>query len=208
MDVDRDPISTAQGTLLMTYNSSMRSHRNINTFWLGVAIHFSKEADAHRYHHLLNITTEKRNVLKKLWWCCILRDRILSLGVRRPLQITSEEFNFNEVALLSEEDFEKEIGHSKVYDASSKRSLVHLLLALCDLAVSLTDVIMTVYPSSGPPNSMSDQKAEQCLRRVEISMSCLNNWFEKATTNFPTPAGIGDVHLSLILYTNLMYMYY
>jgi hypothetical protein len=210
MDVERDPISTSQGTLLMTYNSSMRSHKNINTFWLGVAIHFAREADAHRYYLLPYITIERRNILKRLWWCCILRDRILPLGVRRPLQITGEEFDFNEATPLSAEDFENEIECSKVYDSSSKQSLVQLLLTLCDLAVCITDVIMVVYPLSGPPDLTlsSDQKADQCLCRIESCISDLNGWFEKATISFPTPAGIGDIHSSLILYTNLMYIYY
>jgi hypothetical protein len=210
MDVERDPIATSQGTLLMTYNSSMRSNKNINTFWLEVAIHFAREADAQRYYLLPNITTERRNVLKRLWWCCILRDRILPLGVRRPLKISGEEFNFNEATPLSAEDFEDEIECSEVYDSSSKRSLIQLLLILYDLAVCLTDVIMVVYPSSGLPDLTlwSDHKADQCLYRIESCISGLNRWFEKATISFPTPAGIGDIHSSLILYTNLMYMYY
>lgn len=210
MDVERDPIATSQGTLLMTYNSSMRSNKNIDTFWLGVAIHFAREANAHRYYLLPNITIERRNILKRLWWCCILRDRILPLGVRRPLKISSEEFDFNEVTPLIAEDFEDEIECSKVYDSPSKRALIRLLLVLCDLAVCLTDVITFVYPLSGPPDPSpwSDQKTDQCLFHIESCISGLNCWFEKATMSFPTPAGIGDIHSSLILHTNLMYMYY
>lgn len=210
MDVSRHPISTAQGTLLMTYNSSAQSHKKINTFWLGIAIRFAKEAGAHRYHILTGITAEKRNALKRLWWCCIIRDRILPLGVRRPLQITGEEFNFEEAVPLYDDDFEDEIERSGVYDIPSKRSLTQLFLLLCQLAVALTDVIMVVYPASGQPDLTlsSDHKTDQYLQHIESCVLTLDAWFEHATARFPTPAGIGDIQSSVILYTNLMYIYY
>ncbi|KAH6668929.1 fungal-specific transcription factor domain-containing protein [Halenospora varia] len=204
-----DPISTAQGTLLLTYNSSMRNYKQVNTFWLGIAIQCAKDGDAHRYHTKPALTAEQRNVLKRLWWCCILRDRILPLGVRRPLHINETDFDFD-VAPLTKEDFESEIGRSKVYSSCTKSSLVELFLALCSLAVSLTEVIMTIYPLNGSFDSrlLDEQNTDQTFDRIRSCQSNLSLWFEKATTEFPTPAGIGDAHESIILYTNLMYMYY
>lgn len=89
---DREPISTAQGALLLSYHPPIRNHNKINTFWLGIAIQFPKDAGAHHYHTVINISDHQKNALKRLWWCCILRDRIISLGVRRPLQINSADF--------------------------------------------------------------------------------------------------------------------
>jgi len=147
--------------------------------------------------------------LKRLWWCCVLRDRILPLGVRRPLNISSVDFDFG-VAPLTKDDFETEIDRSKVYDSSTKYILIEIFLTLCDLAITLTDVIMLVYPLSEPSGeySSSDLQADHALSRVEACKSGLNRWFEKATLCFPTPAGLGDMHESVILYTNLMYMYH
>jgi len=125
--------SIAQGTLLLSYCSPIRNYPRSNTFWLGIAIHFSKQADAHRYQTKRNVSEEHRNTLKRLWWCCVLRDRILALGVRRQLQITSGDCEFNNQKPLVAEDFECEIRYSKVYDAATKHSLVQLLVALCSL---------------------------------------------------------------------------
>lgn len=202
-------MSTAQGALLLTYNSALRNNKQTNSFWLGVAIQCAKEADAHRYHSKPGLTAERRNALKRLWWCCILRDRILPLGVRRPLQISAADFDF-EVAPLTKDDFENEIGRSKVYSSCTKNSLVDIFLALCSLAVSLTEVIMTVYPTNESIDSvlLDEHKVGQTFDRIESSKLALNLWFDKATTEFLTPAAIGNLHESTTLYTNLMYMYY
>jgi len=44
---ESDLLSTAQGTLLLAYNSTLRNYKQVNTFWLGLAIQFAKDADAH-----------------------------------------------------------------------------------------------------------------------------------------------------------------
>jgi len=206
---ETDSVTTAQGTLLLTYNSSMRNCKQINTFWLGIAIQSAKDGDAHQYHTKTALTTERRKILKRLLWCCILRDRILPLGVRRPLNISESDFDF-EAAPLTREDFQSEIVRSKVYSVSAKTSLTDLFLTLCSLAVSLTGVIMTAYPLNGSLNSRSldENKTEHTTDRIEACKFTMGRWFEKATTEFPTPAGIGDVHESIVLYTNLMYIYY
>ena len=197
-----------QGALLLTYNSSMRSFKRANTFWLGIAIQFAKDADSHRYH-TKNATPERRNMLKRLWWCCLLRDRILPLGLRRPLYISASDFDCT-VSPLKKEDFINEIGKSKVYNVPTKHSLIELFIMLCDLAASLTDVIVVIYPLQEPYERRSSDidETEQAIHQVETCRAGLNRWFEKATLYFPTLAGLTDAHKSVVLYTNLMYMYY
>lgn len=107
-------------------------------------------------------------------------------------------------APLYKEDFHNEITGSKVYDMPTKRALTELFITLCHLAVVLTDVIMVVYPLS----EYLDTGIEASLHRIAACKSSLNSWFAKATLLFPTPAGLNDMHESVILYTNLMYMYY
>lgn len=196
-------VLSAQGALLLSYNSSMRNLKRLNTFWLGISIQFAKDADAHRYDTNSNLSPHRKNILKRLWWCCIIRDRILPLGVRRPLHISSTDFDFT-AAPMVREDFYSEVTKSKVYDAASKRLLTDLFITLCHLAVVLTDVIMVIYPFS----EYSDTGIEASLGRIATCKSGLNSWFERATLLFPTPAGLSDTHESITLYTNLMYMYY
>jgi len=128
--------------------------------------------------------------------------------MRRHVQISSADFDWS-LTPLNNEDLESEIFRSKVYDASTKRSLIQLMTVVCELAVSLTDVLELVYPLNGFPNSIiSTEQADQSFNRIETCKSSLKSWFEKATINFPTPTPMGMMHDSVVLYTNLTYMYY
>ncbi len=187
----------------------MRNHNKINTFWLGIAIQFAKDAGAHRYYSRENLDPDKRNKLKRLWWCCILRDRIISLGVRRPLQVSPADFVSHQPP-LSVHDLQSEVGRSKVYSPNTKVLLNQLTVALCELAVVVTDVIMLVYPLHESIDSIlsTEEKATQSLNLVATCRCALTGWFKKIFMTFPQPSRPGYVHKSVILYTDLMYIYY
>jgi hypothetical protein len=195
----------AQGTLLMSYFSPVRNHPKVNTYWLGIAIQLAKQAEAHRYQTKRDITPEQRNTLKRLWWCCILRDRILPLGIRKSMQITPLDFDLNTQRPLVAEDFEGELESSRVYDAITKRALVQRLVALCELAVALTDVILVLYPEKEAFAQPGHNDPSSAVRACKFE---LNTWFEKTTVKCLTSPGISETHESVLLYTNLMYMYY
>jgi len=111
---------------------------------------------------------------------------------------------------MIKDDFRHEIGSSKVYDSATKESLVELFLALCELAASLTKLIMVVYPIGGIVESgaLNKEMTDQTVEQIESCKSSLNTWFEKAAVEFPTLVGLGNTHASIVLYTNLMYIYY
>ncbi|PQM43872.1 hypothetical protein VE01_10768 [Pseudogymnoascus verrucosus] len=206
-DGKRDLISTSQGALLLS-QAPDNHNRRINTFWLGVAIQFAKDANAPQYDLDQAITEKQRNVKKRLWWCCILRDRILPLGVRRPLFITNAHFDFGNSPLTAN-DLDEEISYSNVYDSETKRSLAELLEVLCNLAVCLTDIIMILYPINGNPTTSLNELGLTRLRvHIERGKADLSQWFDNASVHFPTPAGLGDTHGSVILHTNVVYIYY
>lgn len=208
LDGKRDRVFTAQGALLLSYSPD-NHNRKINTYWVNVGIRFAKDANAHRYNSLPDLSPRQQNIRKRLWWCCILRDRILPLGVRRPLIISSEHFDFNSNRPLCAEDLAQEVDHSRVYDSATKRALAELLAILCELAVMLTDIITIVYPVNEIPiGSMTEMVLSRFRVRIERCKADLAQWYDSASVRFPTPAGLGDSNDSLILFTNLMYLYY
>jgi hypothetical protein len=203
----REPISTAQGALLLSYSPETHNHK-VNSFWLSIAIRHAKDANAHAYDSDSALTERERNRRKRLYWCCILRDRILPLGVRRPVFITDAHFDFSS-SPLNAKDLENEIGHSKVYDPETKQSLAELIGTLCELAVVLTSVIMIISPVHEIPiASLSEAELSRSWMLIQRARSDLSHWYNNANVKFPTPAGLGDTHESVILYTNLMYLYY
>lgn len=187
----------------------MKDQKRTNSIWLSTAIHLAQAAGADQFHTCSDQSLATKNQLKRLWWCCIVRDRILPLGVRRQLHIDSIDSDLKDHALTAK-DFTREIEESRVYGSQTKRTLVQLFITLCDLAVLLTDVIRTVYATGRPISATSPviQRLQETSASIQSCEASLDAWFESATVQFPTPAGITNTEESLVLYTNLMYIYY
>ncbi|KAG8665128.1 uncharacterized protein FPOAC1_013106 [Fusarium poae] len=128
----------ARCALMLTYHAPFTSDR-ASAFWLSQGIEYAKRAGAHLYSHIEENSREKAS-LKRLWWCCILRDRIMALGLRQQLQIRPTDFDFS-LPGLDQNDFKDEMRLSMVYDSTTKVILVHLIGVLCELAVVLNGVL-------------------------------------------------------------------
>lgn len=143
-----------------------------------------------------------------------MQDRIIALGLRRPLQITSEQFGFETQEMLNEEDFQEEVGRSRVYDAEAKGRLVRVVLALARLARTLTGTIDTVYPQNGfsqlAVGRVEDKDGlEEAERKVKKAKEELEEWFKWARKSVESAkGGEGKENENVTLYTNIMFMYY
>lgn len=224
LETESSPLAIAQAGLLLSFWSPS-STRKPNTSWLSLAIQHAKSAEAHHYAAMpvFSATTHplqhrKQNILKRIWWCCIIRDRTLGLLMRRPIQITRAHFDFDENPTLGYPDLSDEIDRSRVYSSSTKRCLVEILAQLIELYVVLTDILMLVFPLDDTPGWGREMKPEDAGRVRECKVA-LRRWYKDATLRFPMFGG-GQMartatensrenrHDSVILYTNLMYMYY
>ncbi|KAI1077410.1 fungal-specific transcription factor domain-containing protein [Whalleya microplaca] len=225
-DTEASLVSLSQTALLLTYWTPNWSHatKKTNTAWLGIAIQNAKSADAHLYSAMPTFygvddpAKHKQNTLKRLWWCCIIRDRILALGMRRSLQISRAQFDFNANTGLGYADLADEVEHSKVYNAETKRRLVEIFIQIGELCSVLTDLLTLVFPLDDLPG-WGKQLSTDGVARVRECKLELKRWYKGAMLRFPlfgggsTPRmvsakGKQSQHDSTILYTNLMYMYY
>ncbi|KAL2872695.1 Zn(II)2Cys6 transcription factor [Aspergillus lucknowensis] len=201
--VEKDHLVIAQASLLLTYYTT-DAERSTNSRWLRIAIRYAKKERAHLYHRFPSQTGRKTSDLKRLWWCCMIRDRIISLGMRRPIQITPDDFDLRQTG-LSFEDLEEECLQSEVYTPEIKTALCRVLVSLCHLVVAVTDSIMLVYPvAQNMPFCLADRLAQ--LNRLEETKFALLEWEFSWVAN---PDGKEYyIHPSLTLYTNLCAIYY
>ncbi|KAI1342803.1 fungal-specific transcription factor domain-containing protein [Xylariaceae sp. FL0016] len=226
-DTESSLVCLSQTALLLSYWAPNWSHatKKPNSAWLGSAIQNAKSAEAHLYSAMPTFSPltdpvqyKKQNTLKRLWWCCIIRDRILPLGMRRSIQITRSHFDLDANAGLGYIDLADEVNRSKVYNAETKRCLIEIFVQLGELCSVLTDLLTLVFPLDDAPGwgrrngSEDDAKVKECK-------IALRRWYKGASLRFPMFGG-GSVarkstgngkqyqHDSVILYTNLMYMYY
>ncbi|KAI0109037.1 hypothetical protein GGR51DRAFT_118512 [Nemania sp. FL0031] len=225
-DTESSLVCVAQAALLLTYwapNWSLAAKKP-NTAWLGVAIQNAKSAEAHIYSAMPTfspvtepIEYKKQNSLKRLWWCCVFRDRLISLGMRRSIQVSRAHFDVDSNRSLGFSDLANEVGLSKVYNSETKRRLIEIFVQLGELCSVLTDLLTLVFPLDDVPGWGRHNGAEGA-EKVRQSKAALKRWYNAATLRFPVFGGsggsgktTGEKHLqhdSVILYTNLMYMFY
>lgn len=210
LNTESSSIALAQSALLLTYwpTSIGIGPSKPNTIWLSMAIHYAKSVHAHRMLDRPSVppTTisqdKRKRTLRRLWWCCIIRDRILSLGLRRSIQIPKK------YPPLESEDFEEEINCSLVHEPSTKRHLVCILQRVMELCVVLTDLL--------PLLSLSDESLEEqrichtdSQSKLNECQQSLSDWYSATRRQFPIPRkGNQFRHQSVIVHTNMMYIYY
>ncbi|KAL2755720.1 hypothetical protein ACRALDRAFT_1082152 [Sodiomyces alcalophilus JCM 7366] len=186
--------------------------------------HQSQQQKQQQQDHQYALAAKKQNTLKRLWWCCIIRDRVMGLGMRRPLHLTRAHFDPDAAPncpALGVPDLADEISRSRVYPPATKRSLAEVLEQLVELCVVLTDVLVLVFPLDDSPGWGREMRAEE-RARVRDGKIALRRWYKDVTLRFPMGGGRDASrnaggrggrgsefqHDSVILYTNLMYMYY
>jgi len=169
--LEHNSIALAQACLLLSLQSTMMNQR-LNSVWLSKAIAHAETVEASRYY--LEKDPSHRLQKKRVWWSCILRDRMIALGVRRMIQIGPEDFDFDQAG-LEEEDLAEECHNSDVYDVASKKSLSKIIVAQCELAVAMMPMMITAYCEE-----TSSQTDDSSIPMLIHSITAV----ERATTEF------------------------
>ncbi|CAI7641898.1 unnamed protein product [Penicillium pancosmium] len=192
-----------QTSILLSYYCS-RLDPLSNTKWLAVAIQHAWAANAHLYHRFPIQAKQKRTKLKRILWSLIVRDRLIALGMRRPLQIPPSHFDPSSHLPLVLDDLEDEIHASEVYDAHTKIILCKMLTSQCQLAVTLTTLLMTIYPGASLEDLKSD--LDVMWRKFNDSKARLRHWEQHHMVQISHTNG--DENSSISFYHHLTGLYY
>ncbi|KAL2065772.1 hypothetical protein VTL71DRAFT_3442 [Oculimacula yallundae] len=192
----------------LLYDFDTTSNSIANSSWLRLAIQFANSANVAMYDQDSTISADERLNRKRLWWCIVLRDRILPLGVRRSIQITRANFDFN-LPRLTEKDLEPECTSSCVYDAETKRDLIRVFLAQLDLAVELTDALSYVYPANGfrSFDILDYNEVMSMPKKIEMYLENLESWHTRFN-EWVVPGAFSKKHKSVMLYSGLTSIYF
>jgi len=182
-----------------------------NSQWLATAIEHARIIHAHDYPSHTGIDGKRAPQLKRLWWCCILRDATLSLGLRRPPHISFKATSLRH-SLFDLQDFREEIVASRVFDVSTKRIQVRLLSLFCALCWCMLESLEVLYPRWHKIRS-SDSSAEhgQLQRRAFLDQCYrrLNDWYQVAADSEALAYSESSSNdRSLIMFKNLIFMMY
>lgn len=154
-DTDPSELRSAQAALLLSHWSpdACPGQRRMDTVWLCIAIQYWKTILADGCDEYLDIEsadadgTPSQNGLKRLWWCCIIRDRTISLYLRRNIQIDERDLCPVSQPTVAYADLADEIDHSQVYSSILKRDLVEVLGMHLKLYIGTTPLFSLLYPS-------------------------------------------------------------
>ncbi|KAL6875403.1 fungal-specific transcription factor domain-containing protein [Trichoderma longibrachiatum] len=102
-----DQMVLTQSLLLITSWQDASDEHGKTWFWIDAAVSHAFAAGLHLEPsvHKPNLSRRKQRLRRRVWWCCFIRDRLLSLGMKRPPRIRDGDF---QVAMLEEADFQPE----------------------------------------------------------------------------------------------------
>nr|KAK5448417.1 hypothetical protein LTR18_001505 [Exophiala xenobiotica] len=156
-DYEVDRITIVQSVLLMTYWYENPDDPKDVWHWLGVAISVARTIGLNcDTSNAPLMTLQKRHLWKRIWWCCFMRDRLIAIGMRRPMRINTGD---TDVPMLELADFETDplpteltrmLGGCPTAKDSLKRvTLAKLCIALAQLCVCISQVLAVQYSTLG-----------------------------------------------------------
>ena len=129
-----DHLVLTKVALLLTYWSPFDTEYQVNNYWTDRAFHHARAIrlwDRPRE----NTTTSTRYRL--IWWCCLLRDRLISIALRRPYRIHEAKSSW---PIISEADFGLEVMFPQFITVKTKRSTIDAFIWLCKLSDIMRDI--------------------------------------------------------------------
>lgn len=190
---------------MLSYHTEPRRIRTCS-YWLGLAIHFAREAQAYTYQDARHSASHRRT-LKRLWWACILRDQIVSLGLHRPLLISSDDFDFT-LPYLNADDLMVNMPGSYAYDNRTRQDMAIIIEQTCKQAVVFVDLLMLISPRKEPFLPDSETEARRAAVRADRCRISLQNWYEESSPTFARLERNDHAHRLTHVQINLTYVYY
>ncbi|KAI1614119.1 hypothetical protein EDD36DRAFT_216730 [Exophiala viscosa] len=82
MDVESNPTTMVQVLLLMTFWYGRQNDTKGRFYWLRIALSLATDIGLDNEHHLSDLP-ERQRLGRNLWYCCLVRDKLLSVTERR-----------------------------------------------------------------------------------------------------------------------------
>ncbi|EME47341.1 hypothetical protein DOTSEDRAFT_50761 [Dothistroma septosporum NZE10] len=207
--IERDPVCSAQACLLLSYNAPNYNIMRLNTYWVTNAMRFAKIARADFYHKIRDPVRAK--LLKRLWWGVIFRDRILSMGLRRSIQIELEpSWAEGDKHVITAEDFQDELGQSPVHDTETQLRIVEVVGATCRLMQCLSNAGRILYRYEHLDDRLENVRMSipETVQDIKRCLESLRHWHDHAIRLFPFPISLDDAPETICVYANMMFSYH
>ncbi|RMZ78883.1 hypothetical protein DV738_g3643, partial [Chaetothyriales sp. CBS 135597] len=226
-DYEVDRVAVVQAVLLMTYWFEAPDDPKDVWHWLGIAVSLASTIGIDNDNSRSSLDLKTQRLWKRIWWSCYLRDRLISLGLRRPLRIRDGGFS---VSMLELDDFEiapLSVEHTSllglglaVNNSSTSITLAKLCIALINLCKCVSQVLDVQYCLMGqkvgdtqnttvrlvPKQSAADlsdlRRCDRALKEWHLSTPPELHYFQPNNTKeasvHASDGGVISLHRSLL----------
>lgn len=133
--------------------------------WLGLAISLAYRIGLNNDTSNSNMETHRKKLWKRIWWSCLIQDRLVALAMRRPVRVKDEDYN---VSMLTEDDFEIQAicesnniipqECSLARDIEMQKDLVQVCIAKAKLCLCVSSILDTKYSILVTHQGLKDQE--------------------------------------------------
>ncbi|KAJ5964124.1 uncharacterized protein N7479_004000, partial [Penicillium vulpinum] len=203
MDYEKNKISLIQAVLLLGYWYVDSNDRLDSWHWVGVAISLGQSIGLNRRPRALNIPRSQISLWRRLWWCCVYRDRWLAFGLCHPQRIWLEDCDLGMVtlddvvgqassAILSEKD-------EKILTRAVDMAPVFVELA--QWSVHLGSVLLCQYRPGEP---------EDPSKQVDSCEASLTTWYNSLDRKLKldTVTVLNDPDQTFTLHKHILYIFF
>ncbi|KAJ5339102.1 hypothetical protein N7541_011070 [Penicillium brevicompactum] len=151
-DYEVDRISLVQSLLLMTYWYETPDDQKDTWHWMGVSLSLAHTIGLHRDPGNSRMDVRRQRMWKRIWWSTYTRDRLIALGMRRPMRVKDDDCD---VPMLSLDDFEFHpfspeivamVGNSEILqNVNHQRELALMFIEKAKLCLCVSHVLSAQY---------------------------------------------------------------
>ncbi|KAF9894204.1 hypothetical protein FE257_007706 [Aspergillus nanangensis] len=151
-DYEVDRISLVQSLLLMTYWYETPDDQKDTWHWMGVSLSLAHTIGLHRDPGNSRMDARRQRMWKRIWWSTYTRDRLIALGMRRPMRVKDDDCD---VPMLTLDDFEfhpfspeiiSMVGNSEVLqNVSHQKELALMFIEKAKLCLCVSHVLSAQY---------------------------------------------------------------
>ncbi|KAF5863412.1 hypothetical protein ETB97_010170 [Aspergillus alliaceus] len=151
-DYEVDRISLVQSLLLMTYWYETPDDQKDTWHWMGVSLSLAHTIGLHRDPGNSRMDVRRQRMWKRIWWSTYTRDRLIALGMRRPMRVKDDDCD---VPMLTLDDFEfhpfspeivNMVGSSEILqDMNHQKELALMFIEKAKLCLCVSHVLSAQY---------------------------------------------------------------
>ncbi|KAL4802562.1 fungal-specific transcription factor domain-containing protein [Aspergillus unguis] len=148
LDCEPDRLCLLQALLFMTFWYDAPEDEKDTWHWMGITLSLAQVMGIHRDPETMRISPAAKRHRIRLWWACLMRDRLLALGIRRPARLRPDDCN---VRMLRLEDFdlgtpsEELIALVGGQQQELYRALAVMCIELAKLCICLGHILLSQY---------------------------------------------------------------